>query len=267
MPGDEPSPGGTVEDERYCVRCSYDLRGLPVTGNCPECGTPVARALQGDLLEYSSPEYLGSLARGITIVLVASIGQFVLMMLAVVIGFAAATGRLDLRAIELLAGWIEASLSLVVIYGWWLFSIPDPAVITEDTGANARKVLRVCVVVSAAGVIATNVMKQTSTTVPGASNVADVLSGVAAVPAVLASLVLFFASLLYVRWLARRIPDRKVDEDARRYLWLLPLLYIVLACVVVGPFIATIMYLLLLNRVRIAIGTIRERQQPLPDVA
>ena len=41
---------------------------------------------------------------------------------------------------------------------------------------------------------------------------------------------------------------------------------VLLACIVVGPFIATIMYLLLLNRVRLAIDAIRARQAPLPEL-
>jgi hypothetical protein len=28
-----------------CVRCSYSLRGLSITGNCPECGTPIRTTL------------------------------------------------------------------------------------------------------------------------------------------------------------------------------------------------------------------------------
>ena len=30
-----------VEKDAHCVHCEYNLRGLPFTGNCPECGRPV----------------------------------------------------------------------------------------------------------------------------------------------------------------------------------------------------------------------------------
>lgn len=30
----------------YCCRCTYDLRGLPADGVCPECGLPIANTLQ-----------------------------------------------------------------------------------------------------------------------------------------------------------------------------------------------------------------------------
>ena len=37
------APTGTFEDGFRCVRCEYDLTGLPQGSVCPECGTPNAR--------------------------------------------------------------------------------------------------------------------------------------------------------------------------------------------------------------------------------
>jgi len=34
-----------ADDERYCVKCTYPLRGLITTGTCPECGILVAPSL------------------------------------------------------------------------------------------------------------------------------------------------------------------------------------------------------------------------------
>jgi Zn finger protein HypA/HybF involved in hydrogenase expression len=33
---------GHVPVDAPCVQCDYNLRSLAATGNCPECGTPVA---------------------------------------------------------------------------------------------------------------------------------------------------------------------------------------------------------------------------------
>ncbi|MDX2115966.1 MAG: hypothetical protein SFZ24_10175 [Planctomycetota bacterium] len=35
----------TVQDECKCRNCGYSLRGLPESGQCPECGTPVLESL------------------------------------------------------------------------------------------------------------------------------------------------------------------------------------------------------------------------------
>ena len=35
----------TIGYDLYCASCEYNLRTLPVTGSCPECGTSVTRSL------------------------------------------------------------------------------------------------------------------------------------------------------------------------------------------------------------------------------
>ncbi|MHC5023866.1 MAG: hypothetical protein ACYTGG_08130 [Planctomycetota bacterium] len=59
-PIDEPAPDTTLA----CVDCGYDLRGLPEDGHCPECGTPIARSVGGDRLEYANPAWLARLIAG-----------------------------------------------------------------------------------------------------------------------------------------------------------------------------------------------------------
>ena len=74
-------------------------------------------------------------------------------------------------------------------------------------------------------------------------------------------IVQFFASLLYIMWLAPRIPSPAIRKRARMYLWLLPVVFIG-GCVLLflGPIVATVLYFLLLNSVRLALRTIREEQ-------
>ena len=80
-------------------------------------------------------------------------------------------------------------------------------------------------------------------------------------PSSAAGLVQFFASMMYVRWLGPRIPDRSITEKAAEYMWLLPLIYVLGACIVIGPFVAVIMYYVLLNKVRVKVSEIRARQR------
>ena len=51
-----------VEDELPCAGCEYDLRNLPIGGNCPECGTPIARSLERGTLHHADPRWLRRLA-------------------------------------------------------------------------------------------------------------------------------------------------------------------------------------------------------------
>lgn len=37
-----------VEDDQPCVQCGYNLRGVILSGNCPECGKAVTLSLRGE---------------------------------------------------------------------------------------------------------------------------------------------------------------------------------------------------------------------------
>lgn len=52
-------------DETLCVECGYDLVGLAVDGDCPECGVAIARSLHERMLRFEPPDWLDSLARGV----------------------------------------------------------------------------------------------------------------------------------------------------------------------------------------------------------
>jgi hypothetical protein len=55
-----------------CVRCDYDLRGLPPDARCPECGLPVRYSDPAHAsLRHASPGWLASLSWGARLALVA----------------------------------------------------------------------------------------------------------------------------------------------------------------------------------------------------
>ena len=53
-----------LSEDRACIRCGYNLRGLVDEGNCPECGRPVSDSLRGDVLEHADPQGLDKLRFG-----------------------------------------------------------------------------------------------------------------------------------------------------------------------------------------------------------
>lgn len=71
---DAPSTDGPPAHEPIardvaCIRCGYNLRGLPAEGRCPECGSGVLQSLRGDLLQFQHPAYVRRLAAGAALVL------------------------------------------------------------------------------------------------------------------------------------------------------------------------------------------------------
>lgn len=91
-----PSPATNVQASLRCVRCAYDLRTLPLSGVCPECGTRVRASLPPAGFRFASARDAHAVCRGIAILIVA-------MMLS----------------------W-SATLLLFVTFRYWSFTAPRP---------------------------------------------------------------------------------------------------------------------------------------------
>lgn len=282
----QPAGPFVVEHDRPCARCGYNLRGLTAEGVCPECGAQVARSLKGNLLEFASPEYLRSLYRGATLVIAGSIakivlGIFVTIVLVAVQGIsqAAAGGGIGGRWTEVVPKMVEVFTAGVIACGWWLFSAPDPAMVGGDEGATARKWVRWLIVAEFAFSIGQLMVEL----IPGASaavrsivspagglnlNLTGVMIAALLVAggALLADVGRIIATVAYVRTLAPRVPDGRLAADAKRNLWLLPVLSTVgvIACGI-GPLVSLVLYLVMMSKCRSRLREILARAEALPD--
>src|SRR5579862_1383750 len=139
-----PSPfgasPGVVEKDAPCRRCGYNVRGLKTDGLCPECGAPVGTAVFGDLLKYSQPAWVRSLARGAAFIywgffwiILAGITAGILYV--VVATANAGTGRpaspIGMAMVGLAVAVIVAAYGLAY-FGWWLLTSADPSGLGED---------------------------------------------------------------------------------------------------------------------------------------
>jgi hypothetical protein len=264
---DIPTP--VVGSDRACIRCSYNLRGLPHTGNCPECGTPVEQSLRGILLRFSSDEYLAKIRNGLSLIVIGILLFFAALFAAFTIlvwtGGGSASFEVAMSGLMLL----PVGLTL---FGYWNFTHPDPGFRGSETPDSARKVIRVAVVIHAASQVvsfAVDTLVATSALPPAAGrNPTALFDLLLSLVDVLAWIVQFFAMMRYSRWLARRIPDALLIRRTQTYMWLLPVLYTVgIVLIGMGPVIAMILYILLLLRLRQHITAIlsKDVRAPLPD--
>ena len=274
-PGPAPGPAPGVPPEPppgepdVCLRCGYALTGLDADGICPECGTPVADSRRGALLKFSDPEYVATLHRGVLLLLVGSITAIGLSTLGGVLLAAMAlsqsagtggggtwTGTLMqvAQGLQLLGVAGEA----MVILGWWWFSTADPALPPAARGDRPRLVIRIALVFGVLGLLAGIGMNGTGVGPQTFGGGLTILGGVLMLLAGLAQVARFFGGMVYLRWMAPRLPDPFVGQRAKRYMWLLPLLIVIGSCILIGPLIATILTWLLLNRVRKHLKSIRE---------
>jgi hypothetical protein len=249
----------TIADNRPCIKCSYNLLGLPGTGNCPECGTSVERSLRGDLLRYASPEYVAKLHRGAFYVQAGIIAS--VLLIAASIAFAIAGSVAGGTLVTLVLGLVPAALS---VFGWWLLSDADPGQLSSNKGELPRKLIRAAVVTNCVITLINVVVRilgsmgATPAASTGSMGTVHVLSLVIGVVGLVATLVQYFASMLYIAWIGPRLPSLRVVKRARTMLWLGPVLYTVgLLLFGLGPLIALVLYYKLLEWIRKDLRSIR----------
>lgn len=258
--GGELPPPGPVQFQLPCVRCGYELMGLPSSGACPECGAPVIQSLMGDLLRFSSPAYVAMLKLGALIVVLATIGEVLASIAG--IGLAIAMPAQG----QMLTQLLSVGASLALLAGWWLLATPDPAQEGRDQAVNSRIVLRVALIVQLVCTVGTFVLAMapgslgatlSPTTGSPGSQLAAVFSNPVVVLAMLAGVVNFaamvtayIASMFYVRALCRRLPNPELENFAKLMTWLGPLLSTVGIMVCIGPLVALVLRVVIVERVR-----------------
>ncbi|UYV12970.1 MAG: hypothetical protein NCW75_01485 [Phycisphaera sp.] len=267
-------PSGPVRGGALCVSCGYELAGLSPHGECPECGTPIARSLKGDLLAFAPAEYLAKLHRGATIVVVTILVMVVFAVLSFGVGMYFAASSASGTAPALLEGVLGLgglALGLVLLYGWWLLSTPMP--MHESTRMDtARRWVRGLLIASAALTAAQFVvglaLGASSPTVPAGSAGSAGMGavGILVVAGLLSTLVGvagYVVQMLYVAWLGQRIPDQDIHRRGKRNAWLVPLLATVGMIIIIGPLIALVLYWNLVDALRKQLKHLRENQDRL----
>lgn len=197
-----------------CRYCSYNLRGLPRDGRCPECGTAISQSLHEDLLVYSAPRYVRRLAFGVRV-------MFWSMLAEITVGIAgevvAAVGVPAGRGVAILASLAGSAAGY---WGTWLISTRDPSGLGEVNYRAARRATRV----GAAALLAVDVALNTAELyLPGVvSDLADAVGG-------LVILAFFWIQLFYMGRLARRMSDTSRGESVGRHANRLRTLVVVVA--------------------------------------
>ncbi|MCC6322103.1 MAG: hypothetical protein IT438_11790 [Phycisphaerales bacterium] len=268
--GQAPSLGPSVETDRSCIRCSYNLRGLPTSGKCPECGLAVEQSLRGFLLQFAAPEYLEKVHSGLSLVLNGILVQIVIFAVGMFLGVTGTGAGREVRLLLAIAGLVPAAM---ILLGYWRYTEPDPGFVGTEVPVSARKYIRVAVMLQVVGTgleflfqlaAFSGAFAGVATAGGGALGlVVAIIAGVIAVVAAIAWLVQFFANMRYTRWVAARVPDQRIINRTRTYMWLLPLIAILGAVVLMlGPLVALVMYWNLLDRLRKHVRSIRASGVP-----
>jgi len=217
---DPPPPAPTwpdiVPDGPTCRRCGYELKGLPMKGQCPECGLPVARSLRGNLLEYSDPTFVRRLAMGALLVEVAILGFCAVpigAILMVTIGKALSLSGTIEEVLSAAGAVVSIAAAVVGLLGLFVLTARDPALAGTDESDRSRLITRWATVVCAAGWACASVIAMLPTVASIAPARFAMLLKLSTAAATIALWVQIIASLFYLRHLAVRIPHAGLREE------------------------------------------------------
>jgi hypothetical protein len=207
-PTDDPpaNDDATVLADTPCVSCGYNLRGLAAEGRCPECNTPLEWSLGRYRLCFAESGWVESLARG-TGLIVGGVIAAILVLPAVTFSLIIPGWIAWIAPVLCGIAWIGATTG-----GAYLLTTREPHRRIPDEPQFLRRAIRVCMVLSLVGIVMGLAFEH--------------LGGIAGeVIALLAGLLILtraiqnFGELVYLRRLARRVPDADLVRATSRVLW------------------------------------------------
>lgn len=218
----------TVEASIPCLRCGYELRGLPLAGRCPECGWEIERSLRGNLYRYAPTEFVRRMHVGALVAEIAVLSLLPVQIISGIIGVSVQRYG-DVMTGKFVSAAFGSVCYLALLVGWWMLSSPDPSG-DPAKDPKSRRILRITLGIGAAGALAQPFLALVGGSFsgllpgPGAGGMASatlplVLGGVAYGVIVIAYLVQWFAAMVYARRMAARVPDQILDKRAKILIW------------------------------------------------
>lgn len=124
-----------------CVKCNYNLRGLDMSGRCPECSTPVIESGDGLSLRYANVKWLKRMYVGLTL-----LPWGVLLVTAQSLALGAWTKHASLtRGSEITFAWVLWYCGWIYQAGTiLLFTAQEPRLRFVESVFSLRRLLRWC---------------------------------------------------------------------------------------------------------------------------
>ncbi len=158
-PRPRPAPSGpcsplAINLDIPCSRCGYILRGLTTDAICPECTAPIIPSIVNNRLDACDPRYLRALHIGAIIAAVALLAQLVcttVTMLPFIFFVLFDRSSRPPDWFQYLA-WFTVFIlpgfaAGAGIAGWFLLTMPDPAVTGTPADSSWRRALRVVILI------------------------------------------------------------------------------------------------------------------------
>lgn len=223
---------------------------------------PVYDSVVGVLLRYTHASYLATIHRGLILIIVAQIIGLALVFPQIALEMTISRTHTPSVVYELFSSTFNLAVSIVATIGVMHFTTDDHRYLGIHTHSATRAAIRTTAIIELIIRILLLTLDASRAVVQDTSAY-QIAEWAFYLFDFAVGLVNFIATMLYVRWLARRVPDIRLAARSMRYAWLLPIIAVagLFACFT-GPFIATVMHIFLLNRLRLHLTSILATGKP-----
>lgn len=215
---------GHLDEDVACRKCDYNLRGLALDRNCPECETAIEQTINRSTLRFSDPIWLRQVRSGLTFMLLYIFSLILMNIFIMVAAFGFGIG-FSTRSIGLevcITIYLVVLLAIQVI-AYMRMTTLESTVHMEDVGISSRRLARLTLIAS---IIAASISLITDSNriVMFFSGINEIqfLIQVSKWTGVLSSVFGFvgmFALFVYARSLALRCPDDRLAKRTRLVMW------------------------------------------------
>lgn len=137
------SVDGRIAEDKLCVDCGYNLRGLSTDGRCPECGADVEASLRGHELQAASLPWLREICQGFALmkraVLIALCALLFAIAVELIFAYVKPNAPLIYKSADILFGVVVIAMGLLALFGFFLATKVEPRVAARGEGISARR--------------------------------------------------------------------------------------------------------------------------------
>lgn len=142
---------GEIGEDSPCVDCGYNLRGLKMEGNCPECGTAIGESLPPDMLRYGADRWLRFVNAGVGVVMLST--ALILMDNVIGIFHVALVGETPEESI-----WQAMGMLGLQVFGCYLLTVREAHSLESLSCRRLRWIARIGVAVYSGNAICARLM-------------------------------------------------------------------------------------------------------------